>query len=127
MRNGRNGPTPTSSRSSNCWRRRRTLEPASSCSTSKRCRRGSPPTPAKARPPQAVAVSPWTVFGEANFAGGNRDSQVFLSSYDYKSPGGSIGIGYRVNPNLRVGGVFGYAQPNVNLAVQGAHYKIDAF
>ena len=83
--------------------------------------------PTKARPPQAVAVSPWTVFGEANFAGGNRDSQVFLSSYDYKSPGGSIGIEYRVNPNLRVGGVFGYAQPNVNLAVQSAHYKIDAF
>lgn len=82
--------------------------------------------PTKARPPQAAA-SPWFVFGEAGYAGGNRDSQAFLSSYDYKSPGGSIGIEYRVNPNLRVGGVFGYAQRNVNLAVQGVHYKIDAF
>ena len=83
--------------------------------------------PVKARPPQAVAASPWSVFGEAGFAGGKGDSQAFLSSYDYRSPGGSIGIEYRVNPNLRVGGVFGYAQPNVNLAVQSAHYRIDAF
>lgn len=84
----------------------------------------SMPTKARLAPAEA---SPWSVFGEAGYAGGNRDSQAFLSSYDYKSPGGSIGVEYRVNPNLRVGGVFGYAQPNVNLAVQNAHYKIDAF
>lgn len=83
--------------------------------------------PAKARPLQQAAASPWSVYGEASYAGGNRDAQAFLSSYDYRSPGGSIGIEYRVNPNLRVGAVFGYAQPNVNLAVQNAHYKIDAF
>lgn len=83
--------------------------------------------PTKARLAPVAAASPWSVFGEAGYAGGNRDSQAFLSSYDYKSPGGSIGVEYRVSPNLRVGGVFGYAQPNVNLAVQSAHYKIDAF
>jgi outer membrane autotransporter protein len=81
--------------------------------------------PTKAHP--AAAASPWSVYGEASYAGGNRDAQAFLSSYDYRSPGGTIGIEYRVNPNLRVGGVFGYAQPNVDLAVQNAHYKIDAF
>lgn len=82
--------------------------------------------PAKARPLQAAA-SPWSVYGEANYAGGNREAQALLSSYDYRSPGGTIGVEYRVNPNLRVGAVFGYAQPDVNLAVQNAHYKIDAF
>ena len=81
--------------------------------------------PTKARPP--AAASPWSVFGEASFAGGSRDAQPVLSSYDYRSSGGSLGIEYRVNPNLRVGAVFGYAQPNVDLAVQSAHYKIDAF
>jgi len=81
---------------------------------------------AKARPLQ-VTASPWSVYGEANYAGGNRDAQTFLSSYDYRSPGGSIGREYKVNPNLRVGAVFGYTQPNVDLTVQNAHYKIDAF
>ena len=83
--------------------------------------------PAKSRPLQQTAANPWSVYGEASYAGGNRDAQTFLSSYDYRSPGGSIGVEYRVNPNLRVGALFGYAQPNVNLAVQNAHYKIDAF
>jgi outer membrane autotransporter protein len=32
-----------------------------------------------------------------------------------------------MSPNLKVGGVFAYAQPSVNLAVQSAHYNIDAF
>jgi outer membrane lipase/esterase len=82
--------------------------------------------PAKARPLQG-GPSPWSVYGEASYAGGDRGAQALLSSYDYRSPGGSIGVEYRVNPNVRTGAVFGYAQPKVNLAVQNAHEKIDAF
>jgi len=76
---------------------------------------------------QAAPQSPWSVYGDVAYAGGNRDSQQFLSSYNYNSVGGWIGLDYRLSPDLMVGGLFSYAQPNVNLAVQNAHEKIDAY
>ena len=82
--------------------------------------------PAKAALPVA-RQSPWSVYGDVAYAGGNRDSQPLLSSYNYNSVGGWIGLDYRLSPDLVVGGLFSYAQPNVNLAVQNAHEKIDAF
>lgn len=82
--------------------------------------------PAKAmRPP--VPQSPWSVYGDVAYAGGNRDAQALLSSYNYNSVGGWIGVDYKVRPDLLVGGIFSYAQPNVNLATQNARYKIDAY
>jgi uncharacterized protein YhjY with autotransporter beta-barrel domain/phospholipase/lecithinase/hemolysin len=82
--------------------------------------------PTKAMRPPAAA-SPWTVYGDVAYSGGNRDSQALLSAYNYNAAGGQIGVDYRVRPDLVVGGVFNYSQPNVNLAVQSANYKIDAF
>jgi len=82
--------------------------------------------PTKA-PPRAVAENRWSVYGDVNYIGGSRDSQTFLSSYDYRSVGGTLGVEYKVSPELRAGLVFGYSQPNVNLAVQNAHYNIDAY
>jgi outer membrane lipase/esterase len=82
--------------------------------------------PAKALWP-AAAENRWSVYGEVNYAGGKFDGQPFASSYDYHSIGGTLGIEYRLDPELRLGLVFGYAQPNVNLAVQNAHYIIDAY
>lgn len=74
-----------------------------------------------------LAPSPWSVYGDVAYAGGNRDPQAFLSSYNYNSVGGWIGLDYRLSPDLVVGGLFSYAQPNVNLAIQNAHEKIDAY
>ena len=81
--------------------------------------------PVKAAP--AAARSPWSVYGDVAYAGGNRDSQAFLSNYNYHSVGGWIGVDYRLSSDLVVGGLFSYAQPNVNLGVQDAHEKIDAY
>jgi uncharacterized protein YhjY with autotransporter beta-barrel domain/phospholipase/lecithinase/hemolysin len=82
--------------------------------------------PVKAALP-AARQNPWSVYGDVAYAGGNRDSQALLSSYNYNSVGGMIGVDYRLSPDLVVGGLFSYAQPNVNLAVQNAHENIDAF
>ncbi|WP_257164612.1 autotransporter domain-containing protein [Bradyrhizobium sp. SRS-191] len=84
--------------------------------------------PAKAiRAARSSVQSQWSVYGDAAYAGGSRDSQQSLSSYNYNSVGGWIGLDYRLWPDLLVGGLFSYAQPNVNLAVQNAHEKIDAY
>ena len=82
--------------------------------------------PAKAMRP-AAPTSPWAVYGDVAYAGGSRDAQALLSGYNYNSVGGWIGVDYTINPEVRVGGMFSYAQPNVNLAVQNANYKIDAY
>jgi outer membrane lipase/esterase len=82
--------------------------------------------PTKA-PPITPASSPWSVYGEVNYAGGRLDSQLFASNATYHSVGGTLGVEYRVDPNLRVGATFSYAQPNVDLATQNAHNRIDAF
>ncbi|GLH81913.1 exported lipase [Bradyrhizobium sp. SSBR45G] len=81
--------------------------------------------PAKAAP--VASRSPWSVYGDVAYAGGTRDAQAFFSNYNYNSIGGRIGLDYRISPDLIVGGLFSYAQPNVNLGVQDAHEKIDAY
>ncbi|MGJ4996740.1 autotransporter domain-containing protein [Bradyrhizobium sp. HKCCYLS3077] len=84
--------------------------------------------PVKAiRAASAGVQNPWSVYGDVAYAGGSRDSQQFLSSYTYQSLGGRIGLDYQLSPDLMVGGLFSYAQPNVNLSVQNAHQKIDAY
>jgi outer membrane autotransporter protein len=75
----------------------------------------------------AAPMSPWAVYGDVAYAGGSRDAQAMLSGYNYNSVGGWLGLDYRVRPDLLVGGLFSYAQPNVSLAVQNARYKIDAY
>jgi len=84
-----------------------------------------------AMPGKAVAAMDpaerWSVFGSASYAGGSRDRQFYAASYDYDAAGGYLGLEYRVDSNWRVGGVFGYSQPVVKLAVQDARNRIDAF
>jgi uncharacterized protein YhjY with autotransporter beta-barrel domain/phospholipase/lecithinase/hemolysin len=69
----------------------------------------------------------WSLFSNVTYDGGSRDGQFAASSYDYSSVGGTIGVDYRVDRNWRVGGLFGYSQPDVKLAVQDAHNRIDAY
>jgi uncharacterized protein YhjY with autotransporter beta-barrel domain len=84
-----------------------------------------------AMPGKAVAPNDpadrWTVFGDVSYAGGNRDRQFYTAGYDYDSAGGYLGVEYRLDSNWRVGGVFGYSQPDVKLAIQDARNRIDAF
>lgn len=82
--------------------------------------------PTKAAPLMAPADR-WTVYGEAAYAHGSRDRQIYGSGYDYNSVGGIFGAEYRIDPNWRVGGVFGYSQPDVKLGVQNARDRIDAY
>lgn len=84
-----------------------------------------------AMPTKAVALNEpadrWSVYGAASYAGGSRDRQFYATGYDYDAAGGTLGLEYRLNANWRVGGVFGYSQPDVKLAVQDARNRIDAF
>jgi outer membrane lipase/esterase len=69
----------------------------------------------------------WSVFSNVTYSDGARNGQFYASSYDYSSAGGTFGIDYRVDPNWRVGGVFGYSQPEIKLGVQSAVDNIDAY
>jgi uncharacterized protein YhjY with autotransporter beta-barrel domain/phospholipase/lecithinase/hemolysin len=85
--------------------------------------------PGKAMTPTAptAPADRWSVYGDASYANGNRDRQMYSASYDYNAVGGYLGAEYRLDANWRVGGVFGYSQPDVKLAVQDARNRIDAF
>ncbi|WP_415914767.1 autotransporter domain-containing protein [Rhodopseudomonas palustris] len=86
---------------------------------------------AYAGPPKAApAANPadrWSIYGAASYANGSRDRQFYGSGYDYNSVGGIFGAEYRLDQNWRVGGVFGYSQPDVELGVQNARERIDAY
>ena len=71
--------------------------------------------------------SPWSVYGNVNYGSGNLDRQFLASGYDYDAIGGMVGAEYRVNPQLLLGGVFGYSTSTVSLGVQNAHDNIDSY
>lgn len=83
--------------------------------------------PVKAMRPAPYAPNPWSVYGNVTYAGGSRDQQPFQSGLTYNAVGGQFGIDYRVSPEWVMGGLFGYAQPNVKLGIQDAREKIDAY
>ena len=61
------------------------------------------------------------------YSDGSRIGQFYASNYDYTSAGGTFGIDYRVDSNWRVGGVFGYSQPEIRVGVQNAVDHIDTY
>jgi len=71
--------------------------------------------------------NPWSIYGEVNYAGGSRDRQPFAAGYNYDAVRGTVGVEYRVDPRLRLGGVFQYSAPDVTLDVQSAHDHINAY
>ena len=68
----------------------------------------------------------WSVFSNVTYSDGSRDGEFYASNYNYSSAGGTVGIDYRVDRNWRLGGVFGYAQPEVRLGVQNAVDQVNA-
>jgi len=75
----------------------------------------------------AAPENRWSVYGGANYSGGSGEQQFLAPGYNYNAAGGVLGLEYRVNPKLRLGAVFGYAAPDVNLNVQNAHDHIDSY
>ena len=89
------------------------------------CRDGGDARPRRSRRRSGGALV--GLSATASYAGGNRDRQFYAAGYDYDAVGGYLGLEYRLDSNWRVGGVFGYSQPVVKLAVQDARNRIDAF
>jgi len=75
----------------------------------------------------AAPENRWSVYGGASYSGGGGEQQFLAPSYNYNAVGGDLGLEYRVDPKLRLGAVFGYAAPDVNLGVQNAHDHIDSY
>jgi outer membrane lipase/esterase len=75
----------------------------------------------------AAPENRWSVYGGANYSGGSGEQQFLAPSYNYNAVGGTLGLEYRVDPNLRLGAVFGYSAPDVHLNVQNAHDHIDSY
>jgi uncharacterized protein YhjY with autotransporter beta-barrel domain/phospholipase/lecithinase/hemolysin len=75
----------------------------------------------------ATPENRWSVYGGANYTGGSSEQQFLAPGYDYNAVGGALGVEYRVDPKLRLGAVFGYSAPEVNLDVQNAHDHINSY
>ncbi len=71
--------------------------------------------------------SPWSVYGDVNYGGGNLERQFLAAGYDYDAIGGMVGAEYRVNPQWLLGGVFGYSTSTVSLGFQNAHDHVDSY
>jgi outer membrane autotransporter protein len=89
--------------------------------------RGRSPPRRRPRARTAAPENRWSVYGGANYSGGGGEQQFLAPSYNYNAVGGALGLEYRVDPNLRLGAVFGYSAPDVNLNVQNAHDHIDSY
>jgi Autotransporter beta-domain. len=92
---------------------------------------GSAMAMAYAMPTKALGpVTPenrWSIYSDVNYGSGNRNGQFLAAGYDYNAVGGTVGIEYRVDSKLRLGAVFGYSAPDVNLNVQNAHDHIKSY
>jgi outer membrane lipase/esterase len=75
----------------------------------------------------AAPENRWSVYGGANYSGGGSGQQFFAPGYNYNAAGGALGLEYRVDPKLRLGAVFGYAAPDVNLNLQNARDHINSY
>jgi outer membrane lipase/esterase len=73
------------------------------------------------------AESPWSIYAEGNYASGTHNAQFYESSFNYSAGAGTIGVEYRISPDLLVGGVFAYANPSVNLVTQQTHNDINSY
>ena len=67
------------------------------------------------------------MYGGANYSSGGGEQQFLAPGYNYNAAGGDLGLEYRVDPKLRLGAVFGYSAPDVDLDVQNAHDQIDSY
>jgi outer membrane lipase/esterase len=80
--------------------------------------------------PGAHQIEPekrWSISSRVDYGSGSGDRQFAAAGYDYTSVGGTLALGYRLDDNWRLGGVFGYSQPDVDLGVQNAHNRINAY
>ena len=75
----------------------------------------------------AAPENRWSVYGGANDSGGSGEQQFLAPGYNYNAVGGDLGLEYRVDPKLRLGAVFGYSAPEVDLDVQNAHDHINSY
>jgi outer membrane autotransporter protein len=82
--------------------------------------------PTKALAP-AAPENRWSIYSDVNYGSGSHDRQFYAAGYDYNTVGGTVGLEYRLGQKWLVGGVFSYAEPDVNLGIQNAHDHINAF
>jgi uncharacterized protein with beta-barrel porin domain len=75
----------------------------------------------------AAPENRWSVYGGANYFGGGSEQQFLAPGYNYSAVGGALGLEYRVDPKLRLGAVFGYSAPDVDLDLQNAHDHINSY
>jgi uncharacterized protein YhjY with autotransporter beta-barrel domain/phospholipase/lecithinase/hemolysin len=75
----------------------------------------------------AAPENRWSVYGDVDTGGGSFDRQFLAPAYDYDAVGGALGVEYRVDPKLRLGGVFGYSATDVSFDVLNAHDRIDSY
>ena len=71
----------------------------------------------------ARAVNPedqWSVFSNVTYSNGGRDRRFLRLELRLQLRRRHVRNDYRVDQNWRLGGVFGYAQPEVKLGVQNA-------
>ena len=75
----------------------------------------------------AAPESRWSIYGDVTYRSIGLDRQFLDAGYDSEAVGGLLGVEYRLNPRLLLGGVFGYSNSTVNLDIQNAHDHINSY
>jgi outer membrane lipase/esterase len=81
----------------------------------------------KKEPAPLPAENRWSIYAEGNYASGSRNEKFYESSFDYSAGGGTVGVEYKISPDMLVGGVFGYSNPSVDLVTQQVHNDINSY
>ncbi|WP_200333619.1 autotransporter domain-containing protein [Thiocystis violacea] len=77
-----------------------------------------------------VAFAPqsrWSVFVDASYPSGSTDREFYAAGADWHAIGGTLGVEVRLDPRVRLGAVFGYSEPKVDLDVQNTSNDIQAY
>lgn len=85
----------------------------------------------KAPPTRLASELPFSVYLAAAYGSGSRGDRFSADGnglgFDYTLAGGTFGIDYKVDPNIRVGGALNYTNPVANLNGGGGHLNVDSY
>ncbi|MBB4425419.1 uncharacterized protein YhjY with autotransporter beta-barrel domain/phospholipase/lecithinase/hemolysin [Bradyrhizobium sp. CIR48] len=76
---------------------------------------------------QGITEQPLSVYMEGAHYSGSRGDRVGANGFDCEIEGGTIGAGYKLSPNILVGGAFNYSNPKVGLSHAAGHIAMDAY
>ena len=75
----------------------------------------------------AASSQPWTLFADGDYQSGSRADRLFSFGYNYNIGGGTLGVQYRVDPNMLVGVAVNVSVPHATLNQGLGHFDVTSY